>query len=152
MKNEGEQMIRIRHTGVYVQDMDVQKAFYEQTLGMSVKVHQVEKGAYINTLLGTDTESEVETCKLAADDGSMIELCKINPGVGKDNNSVSLFAAGNMHIAITVKNVASEYERLRSMGLSVVSEPQLSPDGGAKVFFCQDPEGNYLELVEEVTR
>lgn len=145
-------MIKIRHTGIYVRDMDVQKKFYEQVLGMSVKVHQVEKGSYINTLLGTDTESEVETCKLVADDGSMIELCKINPAVGKDSKPASLFAYGSMHIAITVRDVADEYNRLRKIGMKFVSEPQPSPDGGAKVCFCQDPEGNYLELVEEVIR
>ena len=142
-------MIKIRHTGIYVQDMDRQKAFYEEILGMVVKVHQVEKGAYINTLLGTDVESEVETCKLAADDGSMIELCKISPEVGR--RPARLFTEGKMHIAITVKDVAGEYKRLQNMGIEFVSEPQLSPDGRAKVCFCQDPEGNYLELVEEVT-
>ena len=143
-------MIKIRHTGIYVQDLELQKEFYEHTLGMKVKVHQVEKGTYINDLLGTDTESEVETCKLIADDGFMIELCKIRPGVGKREGEIRLFTPGNMHIAITVKDVTGEYDRLRAMGMTFVSEPQLSPDGGARVCFCQDPEGNYLELVEEV--
>lgn len=145
-------MIKIRHTGIYVRDMDLQKAFYEHTLGMKVKVHQVEKGSYINALLGTDTESEVETCKLAADDGSMIELCKIRPSVEKNGEKHCLFATGSMHIAITVKDVAFEYNRLRKMGIAFVSEPLLSPYGGAKVCFCRDPEGNYLELVEEVAQ
>lgn len=145
-------MIKIRHTGIYVRDMDLQKAFYERTLGMKVKVHQIEEGSYINTILGTDKESEVETCKLSADDGSMIELCKIIPSLGKSNEESCLFASGSMHIAITVKNIMTEYERLQTVGVAFISEPRVSPDGGAKVCFCRDPEGNFLELVEEVTK
>ena len=152
MKVEGRRMIKIRHTGIYVRDMDLQKNFYEHTLGMKVKVHQVEKGSYINTILGTGTESEVETCKLSADDGSMIELCKISPSPEKNSEGDCLFALGSMHIAITVKDIMIEYDRLQTMGVAFISEPMLSPDGGAKVCFCRDLEGNFLELVEEVSK
>ena len=145
-------MIKIRHTGIYVRDMDLQKAFYEHILGMKVKVRQVEKGSYINTILGTETDSEVETCKLSADDGSMIELCKIRPSLKKNNDRGCLFASGSMHIAITVRDIMIEYNRLQRLGVTFISEPNLSPDGGAKVCFCRDPEGNFLELVEEVAR
>ena len=37
-----------------------------------------------------------------------------------------------------------------ALGVVFNAPPQRSPDGGAKVTFCRDPEGNLLELVEVI--
>ena len=42
------------------------------------------------------------------------------------------------------------YEELAKRGCQMLSGPCISPDGKARVFFAKDPEGNYLELVEEL--
>jgi hypothetical protein len=39
-----------------------------------------------------------------------------------------------------------------ALGIDFNAPPQQAPDGGAKVTFCCDPEGNFLELVEVLDR
>ena len=55
-----------------------------------------------------------------------------------------------MLIAITVESADSIYEKLNRAGCKVLSNPCRSEDGKVKVFFAQDLECNYLEIVEEI--
>jgi hypothetical protein len=42
------------------------------------------------------------------------------------------------------------YQRLKNAGIEIISEPLLSSDKTAKVFFCIEPNGIRVELVEIV--
>ena len=57
---------------------------------------------------------------------------------------------GIAHIALRVKNGQESYEFLKSKGVKILSEPVLSSEGIAKVFFCLDPDGIRVELVEMI--
>ena len=80
-------------------------------------------------------------------DDQMIELLYFHnhPGKRMDKN---INDVGLTHMAFTVNDLDQVYDRLRTMGLKFISEPKNSPDGYARVAFCQTPEGTYLELVE----
>lgn len=139
-------MIEIRHVGIYVNDLNKMKEFYCKFLGMSEAIHAIEEGTYINTVLGLDN-SKVELYKLKADDGSILELLKLFPEeIEKLEHKI--YNIGSMHIAITVNNLNEEYLKLSKMGVKFISSPRFSSDCSAKVCFCRDPEGNFLELVE----
>jgi len=58
---------------------------------------------------------------------------------------------GASHVAFTVENVEKEYRKLQEQGVVFTCEPQVSPDGKAKVTFCVDPDGVPIELVQELT-
>jgi len=66
----------------------------------------------------------------------------------------SVGASGDLsplsHIALAVKDIDGEYERLRKEAVVFMSNPVLSPDGYAKVAFCRAPEGTFVELVEVI--
>lgn len=140
-------MIEIRHVGIYVKDLEVMKNFYVQMLGMQEKVHEIEKSAYISTILGLE-QAEIELYKLTADNGAMIELLKAHNMEVQDERNSFVWEQGNQHIAISVLNIEEDYNRLTRKGIRFISAPCISPNGYAKVCFCKDPEGNYIELVE----
>lgn len=135
----------IRHTGIYVHDIEKMVAFYCNDLGMRVAVHEIEKGLYIDTVLGL-FDAEIELYKLKAEDDSVIELLKYSSSSAEEKRPI--WQTGQIHIAITVENVYAMYHQLSESGIRFISPPQESPNGYARVCFCQDPEGNYLELVE----
>ena len=140
-------MKEIRHVGIVVKDMEKALYFYRDLLGFKVAKKMQESGNYIDTVCGVANMSVI-TVKLSADDNNLIELlCFLFP-VSKNDTAKGLTDSGFSHISCTVENVNAIYDRLIKAGIRFNSLPQVSSDGCAKVAFCRDPEGNFIELVE----
>lgn len=145
-------MRQIRHTGVFVSNLDNMKEFYCNNFKMTVAIHDIETGNYISRLYGLEGEKiQVELYKLVTEDENMIELLKIVPERMLDVHSNQVFNLGCSHIALTVFDLKEKYRQLKSNGIHFFSQPLLSRDKKHLVCFCKDPEGNYLELVEELS-
>ncbi len=142
-------MSGIRHTGIYVKDLDAMISFYKDIFFLKIVVQQKECGAYIDTVLGEENV-DIETCKLEFDNKTMIELVHYARREEEPDWNEKIYRCGKMHIAVTVDSADGIYEKLRKRGCELLSEPCNSPNGKARVFFVRDPEGNYLELVEEL--
>ena len=140
-------MLNIRHTGIVVTDMQKSIDFYE-SLGFEIKKDMIESGPYIDSLLSIDG-GEVNTVKMSLRDGGMVELLHFK-NHQEEPTSSSLTNIGCTHFAMTVDNLEETYNNLVISGVEFVSEPQFSPDGFARVVFCKDPDGTFIELVEEV--
>ena len=141
-------MKAIRHTGIVVNDMEKALHFYRDTLGLKIKRKMNETGEYIDNLSALEGV-RVKTIKMAADDGNLIELLYYESHP-REPVARDICDAGYSHISFTVDNLDHEYDRLEIMGIEFSCAPQISPDGKARVAFCRDPEGNYIELVEEI--
>lgn len=141
--------MQVRHIGIYVNNLERMKAFYCKNFNMEIFLHTTEKGTYIDTLLGVN-KAILEIYKLSAPDGGMIELLKYNGSYTEAKDEEMVWATGKMHIALTVNHIEQKYQEMLQLGIPFLSAPCTAPDGKAKVCFCRDPEGNYLELVEEV--
>ncbi len=138
-------ILGLRHTGIVVKDLDACLHFYRDLLGF-VEVKRMEEGSeYIDTILAL-VHANVTTVKLAAPDGGQIELLQFHSH--QPQNDRDIFTYGLSHIALTVSDLDFQWRVLRSEGVSFMSLPTFSPDRGAKVCFCMDPEGNTVELVE----
>lgn len=143
-------MLNIRHVGIYVEDIEKMKKFYCSNFSFIEKNHEFEEGVYIDTILGLN-QSKIELYKLVSPCGEMIELLKCHVDNSKrDYLCENVWDKGRSHIAITVDDVDKYYKLMHSQELVFVSEPCVSPNGYAKVCFLRDPEGNYIELVEEL--
>jgi catechol 2,3-dioxygenase-like lactoylglutathione lyase family enzyme len=127
--------------------MDAMVEFYRDCLKMRVVKDFTERGAYIDTVLGL-SGAEVRMVKLAAEDGSMVELLQFPSHPGQAPAGRGLATPGCTHLAFTVKDVGEAFRELSGKGVAFVSEPTASPDGYARVAFCKDPEGFHIELVE----
>ena len=140
-------MKAVRHTGIVVRNLNHALYFYRDLLGLKIVKQMVESGSYISRISKL-RDVKVTTVKLAAPDKSLIELLHYHSHPSGKPSRKALFETGISHIAFTVKNARKEYTRLRKLGVRFNSQPQVSPDGYAKVVFCRDFEGNPIELVE----
>ena len=140
-------ILATRHTGIVVDDMEKCLRFWRDVMGLEVVIDFREKGSFIDTvqaLCGVD----LRMIKLAAPDGTLIELLKDDehPTPPPDNNR--LCDRGIRHVAFTVADIEESWRTLKEAGCELLSEPVSSPDGKARLFFARDPEGNLLELVQ----
>ena len=139
----------IRHTGIVVTDMERSVKFYRDVLGLKPAIDFTEEGAYIDRLSAMDGV-RLRMVKLVAEEGGMIELLQYlsHPETRSPGNR--LCEIGPTHVSFTVADVEKIYREWSAKGIPFNSPPQLSPDGKAKVAFCRDPDGTFLEIVEEL--
>lgn len=140
----------LRHFGIVVHDLDKALDFYCAQLGFKVARRMEESGGFLDTILNAESV-QVTTVKLAADEGqTLLELLRFAVPYTEKNNACSLFSTGPTHFALTVGDLLQVYKQLQSFGTKFLSTPQTSPDGMAMVAFCRDPEGNLIELVQNL--
>ncbi len=137
-----------RHIGITVTDMEKSLELYRDYFGFRVVWDEIEEGDFIDSLSGIKDIS-VRTVKLKDFTGGMIELLEykshpeIRPRLLREITEI-----GISHFAMNVEDLDKTYLRLKNLGLEFNDEPKVSPDGGAKVCFCRDYDGNLIELVE----
>lgn len=138
----------VRHVGLVVEDLSRMLWFYRDLLGLTVRSHAAEAGAYLDAMLGL-TGARVTAVKLAAADGpTLVELLAFEVPSLAAASVRTTNAPGLTHVAFTVGDLAETHARLGAAGIRFNAPPQVSPDGAALVTYCRDPEGNYVELVE----
>ena len=137
-----------RHTGIIVKNMENSRRFYEGILGLEVVQNYKDESKYINNVLGL-SNGKIHMIKLKTIDGYIIELLEyLNHPT--EILKTSFYNVGNCHLAFTVHNAEEMYEKLLHKGIEIISRPLLSSEKTAIVFFCCDPNGIRIELVEIV--
>ena len=140
----------IRHFGIVVRDMERSLAFYRDLLGMEVRKRKEEKGLYLDTLLGVK-KGEILTVKLSSGAGSsLLELIEFTSPRDPEPRRVEVNSIGPTHVALTTGDLGRLSAALKKHGIRFLSEPITSPDGKVRLVFCRDPDGNLVELVEEL--
>ena len=143
--------VAVRHVGIVVVDLDRALRFYRDLLGLGVVREMDEGGEYLARLMNLPGAS-ARTVKLAAPGGGMVELLRFTSHPGAVGPEPSAAAPGCSHVAFTVPDLEALHERLAAAGVRFHAPPQTSPDGGARVAYCRDPEGTIVELVEILSR
>jgi len=143
-------ILSTRHTGLVVRDIERSIAFYCDVLGLEVWRRAVEEGNYIDNVVGIKNV-RLEWAKLKAPDRSLVELLQYHshPSAAPLEN-VPSNRVGCSHISFTVIDSEAIYQTLVEEGYDCNCAPQLSSDGQVKVFYCHDPDGIILELVQEL--
>ncbi len=140
----------LRHTGLVVRNLDKSLAFYVGVLGLIPWKRSVEKGPFIESVVGISGVT-LEWVKLKTTGGGLVELLQYHSHPDKvPLKNQSSNRIGCSHVAFTINNIDHLYIELIESGHSVISPPQKSPDGKVKVLYCHDPDGMILELVEEL--
>lgn len=139
----------IRHVGLVVADLELSLKFWCDGMGFMVSRQMEESGPHIDAMMGLKGV-RVTTAKLAAPDGSLLELLCFHSHPDNPRWSGTPYSTGFTHIALTVKDLDETLRRLKHFGTSIPAQPQWSPDGQAKVIYATGPEGVLLELVEVI--
>ena len=140
-------ILGLRHVGLVVSDLEASLRFYRDVLGFQHVTKAYEYGRAISAMLGVQ-DAKVTTVKLVSPNGGMIELLHFDWPDSKPVERM-IYDLGFSHIAVTVQNLDKEYQRLKLCGVDFLSAPVHS--GNALVCFALDPDGNKVEIVQDVT-
>jgi len=144
-------MISLRHLGITVDNIEKMENFYCNLLGCEVYKIMQEEGACIDNFSGIEN-IKVTTSKMNLPGGGLLELLKYHSPANTSfpDQNRQIIEVGLSHLALTVDNLDLLYENLMKEGIVFLYPVQASPDGNVKIAFCRDPEGNLIELVEEL--
>ena len=138
------------HTGFVVTDLDKAVRFYEDGLGLAVTSRFESSGARSSQLLGYQ-DVRLKGAMLDIGGGHVLELLQyINPPPA-ERPSEERSIIGAAHLALYVDNVDEMFERLISHGGKKLNAPVGTPPD-TRATYAQDPDGNWLELVEAAER
>lgn len=138
----------VRHIGIVVSDMEKSLKFYRDLLGLKIKSLVNEEGEFLDNMLAHENVKN-KVAKLVTEQGNtLVELIDSRSyGNKKDRD---FFTIGASHFAFTVDDLEKTYDYLVKNGVKFTAPPQQTPDGFAKVTFCEDPDGTPIELVQVI--
>lgn len=143
-------IISTHHTGLVVRDLQTSLAFYSQVFDFTLLSQAIEKGDFIEKLIGIPG-IKLEQVKLQAPDGSLLELLQYHSHPDKNPlEPAPINQLGCSHPAFTVEDIETVHRDLEKRGCNIVNPPQISPDGNIRIMYCHDPDGITLEIIEEL--
>ena len=142
----------MNHTGFVVSDMDRSLAFYRDLLGLVEERNQVLEGEFISSLVGYP-EARLHLVYLGLGDMKhSVELIQYLNPPGVPVELPERHQVGATHLGIIVDDLDSFYAELSARGVRFVGPPATRRDAvyplARKGCYVQDPDGNYLELLE----
>ncbi|WP_257346753.1 VOC family protein [Pseudalkalibacillus decolorationis] len=121
---------KLEHVGVVVSDMEKSLAFYQNIIGLQLRLREALNDKVELAFLSFPEQDSVEV--------ELICGKKMNEQEGRVN-----------HLAFTVDHLEVELERLVSLGVNLVDEsPRSILNDKVKIAFFEGPDGEKLELVE----
>jgi catechol 2,3-dioxygenase-like lactoylglutathione lyase family enzyme len=144
-------MTQIRHLGITVSNLETALRFYQDLLGFKIHKMALESGECLDNFSALKNVS-VTTVKMYDKNKNMLELLhyKSHPEKPFNNRARRLSEVGCSHFALTVSDLDSLYKKLTKEGIKFNHPVQVTPDGKVKVAFCRDPDGTFIEMVEEL--
>jgi catechol 2,3-dioxygenase-like lactoylglutathione lyase family enzyme len=138
----GDQMnvLGFDHVGLSVADLDAQSRFYEEALGF-VEI-------YRNDLHG----GQIRTAILRSKAGAQLELIE-RAGSTAQYFTDPIDGAGTQgyfHWALAVDDLDTAFESITSAGAAPVITPTNAARPGIRFAYVRDPEGNLVELIQEL--
>jgi len=142
----------MNHTGFVVSNMKRSLAFYRDQLGLEIERDQILEGEFISELVGYP-DAKLHIIYLGL--GDMKHSVELIEYLNPRGNAAPLPERkdiGATHLGIIVDNVDEFYKELSSKEVRFVSPPAIRPDAvypmAQKGCYMQDPDGNWLELLE----
>ena len=142
-------VIGFNHSGFVVRDLDKMVSFYRDDLGLTIDKeidskaptegdHTGIPGAHRTLIfVGTGGEHALELVYYVEPESPKGHL---------DRNQL-----GATHICFNVSDIEQLYDKLKAKGVKFVTPPVMktNSDGSKRgICYCQDPEGNWLEFIQ----
>ncbi|MDP6513860.1 MAG: VOC family protein [SAR202 cluster bacterium] len=139
---------RMNHTGFVVSDLEKSMDFYINVVGLKL-VRQIEReGGPISQVLNyPDLHLKAALLGLEGEEGHILELIQyINPP-SADRPTEERAVLGASHLAFNVTDMKTTFARLLEAGAKQLNPPVEVPPGRI-VTYLQDPDGNWIELLD----
>ena len=142
----------MNHTGFVVSDMERSLEFYQELLGLKQERNQILEGEFISELVGYP-DARLHIVYLGTGDlRHSVELIQYLNPVGTTGAMQERHQVGASHLGVIVEDLDALYAELSSRGVRFVSPPAIRPGAvypmASKGCYMQDPDGNWLELLE----
>lgn len=145
-------MKHIKHIGIYVEDIELEKKFFMSCFSMiPIVVNLEDEGELYDTLLNTE-HAKVKITKLITEYGKktgigeMVELIQVLCSTRERKKKRNLTDFGLSHVSMQVNDIENVLK------LVVNNKGKISTKifqiGERKCCFIEDPEGNAIELIE----
>lgn len=144
-------MSSLRHIGIVVMDVDIEKELWIKGLNFQVVSDHVETGKEIEELIGEE-DAKLRSLKLCPPKGEvLVELIQFYfpPSVERSNNHI-VNNLGITHIALTVSSLNETLGNLMSYGVRSIGKVTKSKNGRTQGVYVATFNGVLLELVEEL--
>lgn len=125
-----DEIIKIKETCLYLQDLEKAKSFYNGTLELAIIHYEPEKHIFFRA-------------------GSSVLLC-FNPEDSMLKKSPPPhYGGGHQHFAfeVSTEKYTQVKQKIVDLGLKIID--QVIWKNGQESFYFNDPEGNVLEIVPE---
>jgi catechol 2,3-dioxygenase-like lactoylglutathione lyase family enzyme len=145
----GWRVAGIDHASVSCADLDRSLHFYRELLGLGLRAQGEAEGAEFE--VSGISEPRVRWADLLLPGGHVLELIEYTHPRGQpvrpEPND-----PGATHISLRVADADAAHQRLRDAGVPVRGEPVTIDTAGAwrgaRVFYCSDPDGVTIELIQ----
>ena len=139
-------MIRgIHHVAVHCRDLDRMIEFYKDAFGFEIVGGQFEwQNAELVDRLIDVPGSAARGCMLKAGNCYM-ELFQFSAPEPQSTDPKRPFDKGYTHMCIDVTDIAVEYKRLKSLGMTFGADSPIDM-GHVSSIYGRDPEGNIIEI------
>ena len=139
----------VHHTSRSVADMDRSLAFYRDLLGLEVLLDTEMAGEMLEREVALE-RARLRLVELGTGGETMLELLQYRePEPRETGGELRPCDVGAHHVALTVDDIQSEYERLREAGVEFTCPPQEVDAGyfaGHRTVYCYDPDHMIVEL------
>ena len=138
----------MNHTGFVVNNVDVSADFYMNVIGLKEVVRRERDGGPISQVVGYDhTHLKAVLLSLDADGGHILELIEYIRPEAADRPTEERAVIGASHICFDVTDIDAVFAEMVANGARELNPPiEVSP--GRTVCYLQDPDGNWVELIE----
>ena len=142
----------MNHTGFVVSDMERSRAFYRDLLGLQEERDQILEGEFISELVGYPNARLHIVYLGPGDMRHSVELIQYLNPPGDVVTLPQRRQVGATHLGVIVGDLDAFYQELSARGVRFVSPPAVRPGAvypmARKGCYMQDPDGNWLELLE----
>ena len=137
---------RSHHTGFVVRDMERAIRFYSDVVGLKVKDRYERTGAAISQVIGYEN-THLKAVHMEVPGGQSLELIQyVNPPP-EERPTEERNVVGATHLALQVDDIDAMYQKLAAGGAKPMNPPaEIAP--GRTICYLQDPDGNWIELME----
>ena len=137
----------MHHSGVVVLDMDRAVEFYSGAVGLKLQGTYEYADEATAQVVGYE-DVKLKTAVMETPDGQKIELLQYLHPLAPRRHSEERSLQGASHLAFSVVDIDATFDAMISGG-GIKLNPPVEESAGVRVCYMQDPEGNWIELVEE---
>jgi catechol 2,3-dioxygenase-like lactoylglutathione lyase family enzyme len=128
------------HVGLSVADLDAQSRFYEKAFGfVEIYRNDLHEGKIRSAILRSNAGAQLELIERAGSKPQYFTDPVDGAGI-----------QGYFHWALKVDDLDTAFESITSAGAASVTTPANAAHPGIRFAYVRDPEGNLIELIQEV--